>query len=332
MMAAAFALVAGAGDYDSHGPGVRYATDAYPGFSDESELLGPAKKEPRLFGWFFGPEKGTAAEQYAWCRECLSNESWRAARNGFDALVREWPTASEAPLAQKALADLYATHYESYEEAYNEYRYLLDFYSSSCDYAAVVEAAYAMATNMLRVGKTVVFFPFANTVDVRRAIEGVVLRSPGAPFVPEAMLTIASLREDEDKGELAVEVYENLRSLHPSSPEAKKALVREANVRMKLLREHGYNRERCQATIDFLRHALAANRDFEGRDEVVAWLAEAERLIEDEAFAAARYYDSPTRSRRDAVRAYEAFMRNYPASEHVAEAQARLRELKGEEK
>lgn len=313
-------------------PGVRYATDAYPGFDSESEMLGPAKKEPRLFGWIYGPEKEDAASQLAWCRECVSNESWRAARLGFDALVREWPTSPEAPLAQKALADLYSDHYQESENAFREYNYLLDFYSTRIDYAAVAARAYAMAKTMRDEGKRVFFVRFANTVDVRRAFEAVVLRAPGAPFVPEAMLTIGALREDEGKNDLAVAVYENLRNLHPGTPEARTSLHCEARARMALLHEHGYNRERCRATVDYLRFTLAANRDFEGREEVQDWLTEAQTTLEDGAFAAARFYDSPTRTRQSAIDAYEAFVRDYPASAHAAEARERLDELKGESK
>lgn len=311
---------------------VRYATDAFPGFDSESELLGPEKKEPRLFGWIYGPEKEDAAAQLAWCRECVSNESWRAARLGFDALVREWPTSPEAPLAQKELADLYADHYHESENAFREYNYLLDFYSSQCDYAAIAARAYAMAEAMRKEGKRVFFVPFANTVDVRRAYEAVVLRAPGAPFTPRAMLTVGSLREDEGRDDLAVSVYENLRNLHPTTPEAIRSLHHEARALMKLLRDYGYNRERCKATVDFLRFTLANHRDFEGRDEVAEWLAEAQETLEGEAFAAARFYDSPTRTRQSAIDAYEAFVRDYPASVHAEKARARLAELKGEPK
>ena len=45
------------------GPGsMRYATDAFPGFDSESEILSLSKKEPRLFSWFFSPEKQEVAK------------------------------------------------------------------------------------------------------------------------------------------------------------------------------------------------------------------------------------------------------------------------------
>ena len=60
----------------SPGPGIRYATDAYPGFDSEDELLKPSRKEPRWFGWLNGPAKDTAAEQFEYAASLESEESW----------------------------------------------------------------------------------------------------------------------------------------------------------------------------------------------------------------------------------------------------------------
>ncbi len=312
--------------------GTRYATDAYPGFDREEEIVASGKKSPRWFSWWNGPKKGTAAEQLAWAKTCALKESWRAARRAYDALVREWPASPEAPKAQEALADLFLEHFLDYESAFEEYKYLLDYYSSACDYDAIAYRLYEVARLMREEGKTVVFFRFANTVDVRRAFEAVVLRAPGARYAPEAMLAVASLREDDGEWEKAVQVYENLRNLYASGPEANTALHREARARMVVLREHAYNRSRCADTVAFLKLALASNPDAVSKTDFEAWLAEAVGLLEDEAYAAARFYDSRTRTRRSAVNAYERFLIEYPASRHAGAVRARLAELQREGK
>ena len=317
----------------SPGPGVRYATDAYPGFDSEDEIIKPSRKEPRWFGWLNGPAKENPADQLAYAVECEKEESWRAARRAYDALVRAWPTSIEAPTAQKALGDLLLGHYLDYEGAFREYRYLVDFYSSQCDYDAASEMLYKIAGLMRETGKDILYFHFDNTVDVRRAYETVVLRAPGASFAPAAMLVIAELREDEDKPETAVAVYENLRNLHPLSPEADEALYREAKARMVVLRRCEYNRERVRDTIDFYRMAIASGKlSAERRTEVESLLAEAKALIEEEAYKAAVFYDSRTRTKRSAVNAYERFLSEYPASDHAPEVRRRLFELQEESK
>ena len=308
-------------------PGMRYATDYYPGFENDKDATSPERKEPRWFAFINGPNRTNATEQLEYCDGLLAAGDWSKARKQLDALVREWPTSPEAPEAQLKLAEVMLNNLLLYEDAFAEYRYLLDFYSLQCDYAAIADKLYNVAQVMKREGKEVMFIRFANTVDVRRAFEACVMRAPGAKWVPEAMLEIASLREDEGKYEEAVKVYENLRSLHPSSNEAKTAILREAEDRMLNMRERSYNRARGRETIDFLRMALRTCRAVD-TERIKLLLADAVAMSEDEAYQGAKFYDSPTRTLRSAVNAYERFIADNPGSSKVDEARARLAELK----
>ena len=312
-------------------PNARYATDAYPGFDSEEDNVKPERKEPRWFAFIFGPKRDNAADQYAYCQELVAEGNWSKACRELDALVREWPTAPEAWKAQQQMAEIRLEKLDDAEEAFNDYRYLLDFYSLQCDFKAVADKLHEVAGIRKLEGKEIMFVRFANTVDVRRAYEMCILRAPGAAWVPSAMLTVAGLREDEGKYAEAVKVYENLRNLHPESEEAKVAVLREADSRCVLLNEHAYNRARTQDTIDFLRMALKACRP-EDAAAIQAHLDATRRLIEDEAYRGARFYDSATRTKRSAVTAYERFLADYPQSEHADEIRARIAELKGVEK
>ena len=312
-------------------PNARYATDAYPGFDSEEDNVKPERKEPRWFSFVFGPGRENAADQYAYCQELVRDENWSKACRELDALVREWPTAPEAWKAQQQMAEIRLTKLGDAEEAFKDYRYLLDFYSLQCDFKAVADKLYQIAGILKLEGKEIMFVRFANTVDVRRAYEMCILRAPGAAWVPEAMLIVAGLREDEGKYPEAVKVYENLRNLHPESDEAKTAVLREANSRCVLLREHAYNRARTQDTIGFLRMALRVCRPGDAA-AIQAHLDEALGLIEDEAYRGAKFYDSATRTKRSAISAYERFLDEYPQSGHADEVRARIAELKGAEK
>jgi len=316
----------------SPGPGARYATDAYPGFDREEDILDQTKKEPGFFSWWSGPKYETPVEQLAWARKCAAEGSLGKARRAYDALVAEWPSSAEAPVAQKELADLCYEKDFDYEQAFAEYKYLTGFYSLQCDYDATVARMYEVARAMREAGKRILFFRFDNTTDVRRAFEAVVLRAPGASFAPQAMLAVAELREEDEDLEKAVEVYENLRSVYPGTREAKAALYREAKDRMEILREHEYNRVRSLDTVLFLKMALLADADPAERADFEAWQAEASALVEDEAYKAAKFYDSRTRTRRSAVNAYERFLRVYPASRHADEIRDRLAELREDPK
>lgn len=327
---AALAAVAipGAGD----GPGTRYATDAYPGFDREYDIGLSERKTPRWFSWLNGPAKDDAASQMRHADELAASGSWRSARKAYDALVREWPSSPEAPKAQEALADLVLEQAQEFDSAFVEYKYLVDYYSSQCDFSAIMYRMYETAKLMREQGKKLLFFHFDNTVEVRHAFEAVVVRAPGAKYAPAAMLAVAELLEDDGDWERAVQVYGTLRSLYRSEPEARTALVREGEARIKLLRAHGYNRRRCLDTVDFLRAAVASAQDTAERADFERHLAEAVAMLEDEAYEAAKFYDSRTRTKASAISAYERFLKEYPASSHAAEASRRLAELKEESK
>lgn len=314
----------------SNGPATRYATDAYPGFDGDSAIGISERKTSRWFSWINGPAKDSSAEQFAYAGELAASGSWRAARKAYDALVREWPSSPEAPKAQEALADIVLEQDREFDVAFVEYKYLADYYSSQCDFSAVVYRMYEVAKLMREQGKRLLFFRFDNTVEVRQAFEAVVVRAPGSKYAPAAMLAVCELLEKDGDWERAVQVYGNLRCLYQGEPEAKAAVRREGEARMKLLRAHGYNRRRCQETISYLKSALSSPVDAETKSDLEKWLAEAVALVEDEAYRSAKFYDSRTRTKASAISAYQRFLKEYPASSHAGEAMKRLAELQKE--
>ncbi|MBQ6138027.1 MAG: hypothetical protein IJI73_11755 [Kiritimatiellae bacterium] len=314
----------------SDGPRTRYATDAYPGFDRDSEIGISERKTPRWFSWINGPAKDTPAAQLAYAKELAGAESWGSARKACDALVREWPSSPEAPRAQEMLADILLEHTREYDSAFFEYKYLVDYYSSQCDFTAVLYRMYEVAKLMRENGKRLLFFRFDNTVETRQAFEAVVVRAPGAHYAPAAMTAVAELLEEDHDFDRAIQVYGNLRCLYQGGGEARAALRSEGAARMRVLRAHEYNRRRCLETIGFMKTAISSSQDAAERAEFESWLAEAVALVEDEAYRAAKFYDSRTRTKASAVNAYEKFLSEYPASSHAEEARARLDELRKE--
>ena len=311
--------------------GVRYATDAYPGFDNEKNVVAPERKAPRWFSFVFGPDCADAESQLVYCTGLIRSGSFAKARRQLDALVREWPTTPQAAKAQQGLADLCLTYLGQTEDAFAEYRYLLDFYSSRINYDKVADKLYEVAKKMKAEGKEVCFVRFENVVDVRRAFEACVLHAPGAKWVAEAMLTIGALREKEGEYAKAVQVYENLRNLYPGTEEAKKSFGAETRARLVLLEDHAYNDERMHDTQGFFKLALQSCRESD-RDMIREALSRVEAQMADEAYRNARFYDSKTRTKRSAINAYEKFLAQYPEGARADEARARLEELKGEDK
>jgi TolA-binding protein len=307
----------------------KYATDAYPCFETNVDNAVLPKKTPRMFSWWNGPKKDTPAEQLKWA-ESLSSPS--SAKKAYDALVRQWPSSKEAPAAQQRLAQICIDDDNDFEEAFNEYRYLLDYYSLQCDYTKISRLLYDLALKMKKTGTTVLFIPFANERVVRKAFEAVVIRAPGADFAPQAMIEIAALRVQEDDYDEAVKVYETLRNVYPSSSQAEDSILLEAELRVKLLEDHSSNADRAKETYDFLKFSLSrsAGKPYEVRIKELC-----EKVYEDlenGAYLAAKSYDSVTRKKRNAIAAYEKFLTEYPSGVHALEVKSRLDQLKAESK
>lgn len=303
-----------------------HATDAYPGFDGLDDLPVPEKKEKR---WFLGVSRQTPAEQLEYAKEQEAAGNIRAARRACDALVREWPVSPEAPAAQIMFAMLLAQKEEDYDDAFAELSYALDFYSRDVNYTKLVECQYKLADQMVKNRKTFWGMSFTSIRSLRQNYEMIVRRAPGAPYVPEAMLKIAELREKDNQYEEAVEVYSTLVNKHPSSAEAHKALYLGSKARMWLVRRHAYNQKRCKDTVNHLKRVLHLAPNHEHAAEMTEWLNEITEYLADEAFKNAKFYDTKQRSRHAAATAYERFLKEYPQSMHADEARARIRELTG---
>ena len=303
-----------------------YATDAYPGFDDLDDMMSPQRREPSWL-WWRRVKKATPAEQYAYAKELEASEDYSAAIRACDALVREWPSAVEAPQAQLRMTKILANNEEDYEEAFEQLEYLFDFYARDCPYLELVEYGYKLVNTMRDKKKTWFGLSFLSNKQVRRNYESIVRRAPSAPYVPEAMLKIAELREEELEYEEAVKVYESIATKYPLRTETRTAAYREARARMWLCRRLAYNMARCTETCGFLRQAMKRYPDIEQMDELKTWLEELEKYMDEAAYKNAKSYDSRRRTPHAALSAWELFLKEHPASPHADEARARIAEL-----
>lgn len=315
------------------GPGghSQWATDQYPGFDGLDDLPKPEKKDKGWLWRWFGvgrPAREAAPLQLEWARGLEAEGDYKGAVKAYDALVREWPAMPEAPIAQFQVAYVLETHLQEYGEAFEEYAYLLDFYPRSCPFAKVVAEQYKLVNLMMDTRRTFLGMSFTGNRELRQSYERVVRRAPGADFVPEAMLRIADLREQDHDYEEAVSVYSTLRSRYPGTAEARRALYLEAKARMWLVRRLAYNLPRCKDTEGYLRLALRKDPSHPNAEEMQAWLKELRDYMAKDAWTRAKFYDSRQRTRHAAIASYERFLSEHPDSSHADEARARIEELK----
>lgn len=311
----------------------QWATDHYPGFEGLDEIPLPEKKEKGLLSKWFGigaPDGATPLAQLEIAKKLEANGEYKAAAKAYDALVREWPAAVEAPEAQHRLAVLCESHLGEYADAYEEYAYLLDFYAKDCPYAKVVETQYKLVNLLYDTRRVFMGMSFTGNRELRQMYERIVRRAPGAAYVPEAMLKIADLREQDTDYEESIKVYSTLRSRYIGTDEARKALYREAKARMWLVRRLAYNLPRCKDTESYLKLALRNDPSHPDTEEMRRWLTELSDYLSEDAWTRARFYDTKQRTRHAAIAAYERFVSEHPDSSHADEARARIAKLKEE--
>ena len=301
-----------------------YATDAYPGFDGLDDIKKPERREK---SWWFGVKRDTAAEQFVYAQSLESARDFKGAAKAYDALVREWPACAEAPKAQLRFVQLLATELEDYEEAFEQLEYLLDFYSRDCAYLEMVEYGYKLVNTMVDKKKSWFGFSFLSNRVVRQHYESVVRRAPGAPYVPEAMLKIADLREQDSRYEDAVQVYGQIQGKFPIRPEARTAAYLEAKARMWLCRRLAYNIPRCIDTEGYLKLTMTRYPDLEQLEELKTWQGELKNHLAEDAYRAARFYDTKQRTRHAARTSWERYLSEYPDSPHAEEVRARIAEL-----
>lgn len=304
-----------------------FATDAYPGFDGLDDIPRPQRREK---SWFLWVKRGNSADQFAYAAGLEAEGDFKNAAKQYDALVREWPASVEAPRAQLRYAQLLAQKLEDYEESFEQYEYMLDFYSRHCNYLELVDYEYKLVNLMIREKKTFLGFSLLSTRVVRQHYESIVRRAPGAAHVPEAMLKIAALREDDQQYEEAVKVYGALAARFSLTPEARIAAYREAKARMWLCRRHAYNLPRCRDTIGYLDMTLRRLPDLPENEaeELRTWRGELEKYIEEDDYRRTVFYDTKQRTPHATLAAYERFMIDHPKSPHAEEIIARANELR----
>ena len=309
----------------------QWATDQYPGFDGLDTLPVPEKKERGWLSEWLGlgsPEGATALEQMSVARRLEDEGEYKDAVKAYDVLVREWPASVEAPEAQFRMAKLLETHLGEYADAYEEYAYLLDFYPRECPYADVVEAQYKLVNLLYDTRRVFLGMSFTGNRELRQSYERIVRRAPGAAYVPEAMLKIADLREQDTDYEESIKVYSSLRSRYPGTDAARTALYREAKARMWLVRRLAYNLPRCKDTESYLKLAVKNDPSHPDVEEMRAWLKELSDYLAEDAWTRAKFYDTRMRTRHATISAYERFIAEHPDSSHADEARARIAALK----
>ena len=323
------ALLIAAGAFTSHAqtggrPNARgYATDHFEGFDAiDADTRIPQKKKSL---WFSVREDVPAAQlQYARMREAAGQHN--KARKAYEALIREWPTTPEAAEGQLALAQLQELR-QKFEQAFDEYQYLLTHYAGHCPYQEILDRQFRIANYLLHNNTSMFGWILSGTDAIRGRFEQVVRNAPRGAQVPEIMLVIGGIRVSEKELAEAIAVYEGLLNRFPQSSQAIIATYLAAQCRHELAVKNSYNEPSCREAIAFIKAALVRMPTHPQKVQMTAWLDELTTLLIEQNYQQAVFYDTRQRKPEAAKAAYRRFLQEFSDSHYATQVRDRLAEL-----
>jgi len=304
-----------------------YATDRFEGF----EAFGLDERiEQKTKSFWFSVRADNPADQLAYARAELAKDNLRAARKGFEALVREWPAAPEAPEAQLDLARLYEKR-KKYSRAFDEYQYLLTFYAGVCPYEEVLSQQFKIANLLLHENVSMFGWVLSGTDAARKRFEQVVRNAPSSPIAPQAMLIVGGIRTSEKETDEAIKVYDGLLNRYGETDQATDAAYLSAKCRYDRASKNTYNEAHCRDAISFLRAVTARMPRHPQIGQMTKWLEELTGQLEEQSYRNAVFYDTRQRNRRAALMAYNTFLKEFRDSKYADRVRARIAELEAKQ-
>ena len=290
----------------------------------------PYREVQKRRSWFsfMRPAKATPQEQMAYARALRAGRHVFRASRHYRALVSSWPSAPEAPVAQREIAEMLDAR-GWIESAFDQYQLLVEKYPDACDFDAVIARQYALAERMRTVRHAPLLFGGWKTPE--RAIplyERIVLNAPMWTNAPQVQFTIGALQEAAANYAEASVAFQEVQYRYPRSPPAEEAAFRRARCLYWMSMEAPND----PTTLD---EAWTALSQFARERPASRFASDAMRLRDTlqtrrvrAAYEIACYYDRHGRSPENALMAYERFLTLFPNTEWTPTVQQRLEAIK----
>lgn len=287
------------------------------------------------YNFFIRPAKENPGDQLAYAEKLRQDGRLRAAGKQFRLLTVFWPQAPEASKAQLAYArvlDLRKQRNEwwtSWEDAFDEYVYLIEHYPGTFNYNEILQRMFELAETVMatRKGKFLIIPGFKTPERAIPLFEKILEHGPEWEQAPTCQFYIGRAHEASFEYELAIAAYLTTIVRYPTSPCAEQAAYHRALCLENLATSSPNN----EATLD---EAWTAMHQFAARYPKSEHLIEVTKLRDDLqrrrarlAYDRAHYYDAIAKKPKAAALEYQEFVRAFPQSDWTAEAQKRIEQL-----
>lgn len=277
----------------------------------------------------FDKKMETSAGQWDYARATQNKGQLKKADRRMLYLVRRWPNSKEAPWAQRARADMLYARGEL-KEAFAEYQYLIDNYSSRMrDYDSVLESQFNIAVDLMnRRRMRWIFGGYRAPEYAVDYFENVIRNGPQWPRTQEAQYLIGKSYQEAEDLEMAISAYGTLGYRYPDSTFAEEAAWQQIQCLDLLRQEYPNSLENLDRTLTATTVFLTAFPKSEHRDRIVLLRNQLYEVKAQKAFDEAAFYAKVPKKPAAAIIYYEGMISEYPKSKLVPLAQERIAELK----
>ncbi|MBT3294712.1 MAG: tetratricopeptide repeat protein [Verrucomicrobia bacterium] len=279
-------------------------------------------------GFWRRPDRKTAAEQLVYARSLADGGAVRKAAKQYRALVHEWHDTPEAVTAQMAYAELLEAR-GKYNQSFNEFQYLVEFYAGQFDYGEVLDRQFRIANEVMnqRHGGFLFLGGFKSPERALPLFKQVAENGPTWERGPEVQFFLGWIQEQDKQYDAAIRAYDMLRQRWPRSELAVTAGYGGTRCLVKLADATARDEVVCRRALVGLAGFI---RDYPDDPNVAAATQERDRIssrLSGLYYERAAYYDKIARRPDSALIAYADFLRQFPYAEQAEAVSLRVREL-----
>ena len=276
----------------------------------------------------FDQRMPASAQQWEYACKIREQGRLRKAERLMLYLVRRWPNSKEAPLAQRARADMFYSR-KKLKDAFRQYQYLIDNYSSRMvDYNSVLECQFKIAVDtMERRRMRWLFGGYRAPEYAVDYFEDIIRNGPQWVRAPEAQFLIGKAYQEANELELAIAGYGVLGYRYPNCPFAEEAAWQRIVCLDKLRKEFPNDLEVLDRTLTATTVFLSTYSDSERKGEIIQMRNALYEVKAQKMFDQAAFYAKVPKKAKASMIYYQKMIEEYPKSKLVPEAQKRIEKL-----
>ncbi len=277
----------------------------------------------------FDKKKETPAGQWEYARETQNKGRLKKADRRMLYLVRRWPNSKEAPWAQRARADMLNAR-GKFKEAFREYQYLIDNYSSRMrDYDSVLESQFSIAVDIMKQRRMRWFFGGYRAPEYSvDYFEDVIRNGPQWMRAPEAQFLIGQSYQQAKDMELAISAYAVLGYRYPDSSFSEESAWQQILCLDTLRRDFPNSLDVLDRQLTSTTVFLTTYPKSKHKSDIIRLRNNLYEVKAKKAFDEAAFYAKVPKKPESAIIYYEQMMKEYPKSKLVPDAEKRIAELK----